>query len=197
MLYQSQSLWCARFQATESACNEDELTQRPRAGRHRPQEGLHDIATATLERPASTGAGAQQPVHQSAANATQPASQESRGAVPPLRTALDDSNAQCECSIHGNGLLSGVIPSANGSSADPWRHEAVLAAGRRAACCAVELDVESSAQTSLKQLESRSRSLSAAAGNTLPLEPKSKITAEEHCASQAGEAIGDYVMYRF
>ncbi len=198
-LFHSQNLCCARLQVTESAHSEHGPVWTPRNVHHRQQDSLHIILEAGSETSAVTGTGPQQQMLHSNARAEHRVSEKTSGAVPSQKSFLNDEGAQCGCSNQSNGLLSGVLASASGNAAVSWRHEAFLTPltpdSRLAhARCNEQLNPQSAVEVSP---QSRSRWPTTAAESTLLHALNSRGTVEDHCASQVGEAIGEYVMYRF
>ena len=157
-------------------------------------------AEAGSERSASAEAFPhhQEQLHQPAADAEQASTKKRIFAVSSQGLAVVDGDAQCGCSSQSNGLLSGVAISANGNAADHWRHdEARLTSGSQLACCSEQLNLDNALTASPGQLQSRAWQAGGAVESKLLQKLNLGVTPQEQCTSQAGEAMGEYVMYRF
>ena len=181
---------------TESAHSEHIPAKKPESTPKRQHDPLRSTVRAGSELAAPSGARHQHQMQQSDHDARVRVSEGSRDASPSHSKALASSIEGCGCSNQSNGLLSVADTLPNGGAADYWRGEAVFQGGSPVASKA-EKSSEGAAKVPLSPVQSRSWWPHTATEDTTLHESESSVTSEASCARQAGEAIGEYVMYRF
>ena len=197
-LWHSQTLCCARFQGTERARSEHVPHQGPRNVDRRQKDRLHSTLEAGSGSSASPGARPHQQMQQPSTRVESGVSERSSSAASSQRMLLESRDAQYACSNQSSGLLYGASGAAGGNTADTaWRREALSTSDSQTARCAEQLDLQSAVEVISNTLQSRSWPPGTASESTLLHEFDSSANAKIHCASQAGEAIGEYIMYRF
>ena len=197
-LWHSQTLCCARFQGTERARSEHVPHQGPRNVDRRQKDRLHSTLEAGSGTSASPGARPHQQMQQPSTRVESGVSERSSSAASSQRVLLESRDAQSECRNQSGGLLFRASGPAGGNTPDTaWRREALSTSDSQTARCAEQLEVQGAVEVLPKTLQSRSRTPGTASESRLLHEFNSNASAKIHCASQAGEAIGEYVMYRF
>ncbi len=182
---------------TESAHSDHDPSRRPETVQQIHQDRVHNSLGARSEGSASTEAGSHHGVQHSKTHGRQGVLKGSTGAGALRGSAQRDNDGRCECNSQSSSMLSAVSTPGVGHAADHWRVEAVSTAGSQLASRAEHVSSQIAEEDSRQPLRSRTWWPNASADDSLLHESNSSTTEDNDCASQAGEALGEYVMYRF